>query len=53
MHSLHKYTEDWNLTVNVQKTKIIVFRNGKCINNEDKWEYKGNIVEDVNQFNYL
>ena len=28
LNTLHCYTKDWNLTVNIAKTKIVVFRNG-------------------------
>lgn len=54
LNALHKYTEDRNSTVNVQKPpKIVVLKNRKCINNEEKCEYNGHSVQVVNQFNYL
>lgn len=31
LNTLHRYTDEWNLSVNVQKTKIVIFRNGKCV----------------------
>lgn len=46
-------TEVWILTVNVQKPKIVVFRNGECINNEEKLEYNGDNNKVANQFNYI
>ena len=53
LNTLYRYTKEWNLTVNVQKTKIVVFRNGKYVRDEEKWTYDGKNVEVVNQFNYL
>lgn len=46
-------TEVWILTVNVQKPKIVVFRNGECINNKEKLEYNGDNNKVANQFNYI
>lgn len=37
----------------VQKPKIVVFRNGECINNEEKLEYNGDNNKVANQFNYI
>ena len=31
LNALLTYTKKWNLTVNIDKTKIMVFRNGKKI----------------------
>lgn len=41
------------LSVNVQKTKIVIFRNGKRVKDDEKWEYNSKYIEVVNQFNYL
>ena len=45
----------WGLIVNVEKTKtkIIVFRNGGNIRNNEKWYYNNENIEIVNEFNYL
>jgi hypothetical protein len=28
LNTLHSYTEEWSLSVNIPKTKVVVFRNG-------------------------
>lgn len=50
---LHQYCDTWNLTVNVDKTKIMVFRKGGLLRQNEKWYYDGIEIEVVNQFNYL
>jgi hypothetical protein len=53
LNALHYYTKDWNLTVNITKTKIVVFRNGGRIKENEKWVYNDQNIEVVNNFNYL
>ena len=53
LDKLHVYCERWNLTVNVDKTKIMVFRKGGILSRREKWLYNGAEIEIVNQFNYL
>ena len=48
-----KYCEKWNLKVNVQKTKIVIFRRGRTLTEEINFTYSGNVIEKVNTFNYL
>ena len=43
----------WNLTVNVDKTKIMVFRKGGVLAEDLKWYFNGVEIEIVSQFNYL
>ena len=51
--SLYEYFRKWALTVNVHKTKIVVFRKGGKLSVKDSWKY-GNIdVEVVSSFKYL
>ena len=52
LDSLNNYCNDWNLTVNVQKTNIIVFRNGGVIRENESWIYQNEHIEIVNQFSY-
>ena len=47
------YCKTWNLTVNVLKTKIVVFRKGGNLGHADKWFYSGEEIEIVNTFAYL
>lgn len=41
------------LTVNQEKTKIMVFRKGGYLSKSERWYYKGNILEVVNKYCYL
>ena len=43
----------WGLVVNVNKTKCVAFRKGCKIGQLDKWTYKGEEIETVNEFKYL
>lgn len=50
---LHTFCTNWGLEVNIDKTKIMVFRKrGRLLENE-KWTFNGNPLEVVNNFNYL
>ena len=53
LNALNNYCTEWNLTVNVQKTKIMVFRNGGNIRGNENWTYQGEEIEIVQQFSYL
>ena len=53
LDALLTYTKKWNLTVNIDKTKILVFRNGKKLTGHVNWTYDGKNIEVVDQFNYL
>ena len=47
------YCQKWNLTVNVDKTKIVVFRKGGILAQDESWTYNNQPVEIVSAFNYL
>lgn len=53
LNKLQDYCQSWNLTVNVDKTKIMVFRKGGLLSRRERWYYNGTEIEVVNQFNYL
>lgn len=53
LNNLHEYCSKWNLTVNTNKTKIVVFRRGGMLNQHNRWLYGGNIIEIVEHFHYL
>jgi len=53
LDNLEIYCNKWNLTVNIDKTKIMVFRKGGVLNKNYKWTFKGNEIEIVSNFNYL
>lgn len=50
---LEEYCDFWNLEVNLTKSKIMVFRNGGRLSHREKWLFKGEVVEIVNEYNYL
>ena len=50
---LHDYCNTWGLTVNVEKTKCMVFKNGGRVSAFDKWTYNGHALETVKSFRYL
>ena len=47
------YTIQWNLTVYIDKTKILVLRNGKKLIGHMEWTYNEKNIEVVDQFNYF
>ena len=51
--SLSSYTEKWDLILNINKTKIVVFRNGGKLRDNEKWSYNGCQLDIVDEFNYL
>ena len=53
INSLFNYTQNWNLTVNTNKTKIVVFRNGGKLRDNEKWYFNGCKLDVVNEFIYL
>ena len=53
LNSLFNYCSKWNLTVNINKTKVVVFRNGGKLRNDEKWTYNGENIEVVDQYLYL
>ena len=53
LDSLHTYSNKWNLKVNTEKTRIMVFRKGGTIRQDLHWYYAGQEKEIINSFNYL
>lgn len=53
INELETYTTKWGMKVNVDKTKIMVFRNGGKLRKNEKWLYEGNPLEVVSYFRYL
>ena len=53
LNNLESYCLKWNLKVNVDKTKIVVFQKGGNLIRNEKWTYNGEETEIVNSFNYL
>ena len=50
---LEDYCSKWKLTVNTNKTKIMVFRKGGRLPNDLDFKYKNVSIEIVNKFCYL
>ena len=53
LNRLYGYCSNWGLTVNVDKTKCMVFKHGGRINAFDKWTYDNQPLETVARFRYL
>ena len=50
---LNVTAKQYGLKININKTKIIVFRKGGYLNRHEKWFIEGEKVEVVNQYKYL
>ena len=50
---LEEYCKRWRLKVNINKTKIMVFRKGGILNRNLKFYYNAEVLEIVNKFSYL
>ena len=53
LYLLEQYCTKWKLCVNVNKTKILIFKKGGQNRRNLNFYYKGHIVEMVNSFTYL
>ena len=53
LNQLERYSNEWNIEVNVDKTKIVVFRSAGRLSRNDTWHYDNQVIEVVNFFNYL
>ena len=53
LNILHEYCSKWKLTVNIEKSTIMVFRKGGILPNDLKFYYNGSELSIVNSFSYL
>jgi hypothetical protein len=53
LNTLKKCCDDLKLTVNKDKTKIMVFRKGGFLGQREKWYFEGKQIEVVNSYCYL
>lgn len=53
LNELSHYCKTWNLCINVEKSKIVVFRNKGKIKCNEKWCIGNDALEIVEQFTYL
>lgn len=47
------FCRNTGMVVNIDKTKIIVFRNGGFLRKDEKWFYKGEPIEAVSMYKYM
>mgnify|MGYP003692438517 CR=1 FL=1 len=53
LNTLYSYTTKWNLAVNVEKTEIVMFRNGGKIRSDEKWFLNVDNIRIADKFMYL
>ena len=53
LNNLSDYCKKWGLTVNISKTKVMVFRKGGKLSDIEKWFFNGILLDVVASFNYL
>ena len=53
LNNLSTYCDMWDLVLNLDKSKAMVFRNGGIVKRTEKWYYKNQAVEVVPYYNYL
>ena len=53
INSLHIYCLQWALKINLDKSKILVFRKSGRLPSNLRWNYGENIIEVVNDYKYL
>jgi hypothetical protein len=53
LNTLSVYCNEWDLKVNINKTKVLVFRRGGKMSPNSKWYYHDSEIEVVDSFNYL
>ena len=53
INSLEKASDALGLIVNLNKTKVMIFRKGGHLAKKEKWFYKGKEIEVVNSYKYL
>ena len=53
LNILNNYCQTYKLKVNVEKTKVLVFKKGGQLSRREKWYFDGNQLEVVNSFSYV
>ena len=53
INNLANYCKKYNMQINVQKTKIVVYRNGGRLARKEVWYLNNNSIEVVPKFRYL
>lgn len=50
---LETYCSTWNLEINMDKSKIMVFRSGGNLAQNERWTFKGQTIETVSEYKNL
>ena len=53
LNNLSDYCKKWGITVNVSKTKIVIFCKGGKVREDEKWYYNDVLLEIVKSFKYV
>ena len=53
LNKLSDYCRKWHLTLNTQKTKIMVFKKSRISKMAEHWRYRNSPIEVVTKFKYL
>ncbi|KAF6202877.1 hypothetical protein GE061_003283 [Apolygus lucorum] len=53
IEALKSYSDRWSLEVNLDKSKVMVFRRGGRLSAKEKWFYEGKKLDTVSSFRYL
>ena len=53
INKLENYCLKWGMKVNLNKTKVIVFRNGGPLRQNEHWFYQGTEIQAVSSYRYL
>jgi hypothetical protein len=53
LNLLETFCKKWDLVVSLEKSKIVVFKNGGKLSKHEKWYYAGERVEVVSYYKYL
>lgn len=53
LNCLESYCDKWNMTVNMDKSNIVVFQNGGNLSKNEKWYFKNELMKVVSFYKYL
>ena len=53
LNKFNEYCNRWSLNVNIDKTKITLFRNGGYVEKNESWKYNNRPLEIVSCYKYL
>jgi hypothetical protein len=53
INSIKEYCEEWNLKINTNKTKIVLFKKGGKLSKYENWKMGGEEIEVANETKYL